>query len=300
VQLAITGIVWIRSPRHVHNSAESPDTAAHGRQRVIGVHLCCLQHGCLQIRGLLPALSLAHVVYHGGMSPNPLRATLVTIGSLALAATARAQPPAPTRAPAWSNDFTSRVEALAVLQTLNAELLSHDSATLTLDRWCAAHQLASPAKIVAVRDKTARKPATANHRRVLAVSETEPLGYRRVKLMCGSHVLSEADNWYVPSRLTSEMNHQLETSDVPFGRAVQALHFQRRTLSAQLLWSPLPDGWDIKAAALPDPSAKTLQIPHEVLRHEAVLAIPDGTPISEVVETYTEEVLAFPQPRPPA
>ena len=30
-------------------------------------------------------------------------------------------------------------EAIAVLQSLNAELLSHDSATLTLDRWCDAH-----------------------------------------------------------------------------------------------------------------------------------------------------------------
>jgi hypothetical protein len=28
-----------------------------------------------------------------------------------------------------------------------------------------------------------------------------------------------------------------------------------------------------------------------------VLTLPDGTPISEVVETYTERVLAFPQPR---
>jgi len=236
------------------------------------------------------------------MSPKLLRATLVTLGSLVLAPAAPAQP-APDapgkRASAWANDFPSRVAALAVLQTLNAELLSHDSATLTLDRWCDAHQLASPAKIVAVRDKTAAKPATADHRRVLAVTATEPLRYRRVKLMCGSHVLSEADNWYVPSRLTPEMNRQLETSDIPFGRAVQALHFQRRTLSAQLLWSPLPDGWDVKPAALPDATARTLQVPHEVLQHQAVLTIPDGTPISSVVETYTEEVLAFPQPRPP-
>ena len=31
--------------------------------------------------------------------------------------------------------YVLRVEALALLQTLNAELLSHDSATLTLERW---------------------------------------------------------------------------------------------------------------------------------------------------------------------
>jgi chorismate-pyruvate lyase len=203
------------------------------------------------------------------------------------------------RAP-WSNDFVARVEALAVLQTLNAELLSHDSATLTLDRWCDAHRLASPAKIVAVRDKAAVKAPTAEQRKALGVSDREPIRYRRVKLTCGTRVLSEADNWYVPSRLTPEMNQQLETTDIAFGRAVAALHFQRRTLSAKLLWSPLPDGWDVKPAAPADAGAKTLQVPHEVLQHQAVLTLPDGTPFSQVVETYTDEVLAFAQPRPAA
>ena len=232
------------------------------------------------------------------MHLNHLYAALVSLGSLACTHGAPAEHAGITRTAAWSNDFTARVEALALLQTLNADLLSHDSATLTLDRWCDAHHLASPAKVTAVRDKDAVKEATADQRRVLGVSATEPIAYRRVKLVCGGHVLSEADNWYVPSRLTPEMNHQLETSDIAFGRAVQALHFQRRTLSATLLWSPLPDGWEVKGAALPDAGAKTLQVPHEVLQHQAVLVLPDGTPISEVVETYTEEVLAFPQPTP--
>lgn len=231
-----------------------------------------------------------------------LRATLTMLsglGVLALAGSAPAQPAKDAApAPAWSNDFVARVEALALLQTLNADLLGHDSATLTLDRWCDAHHLASPAKVVAVRDKDTTKPASADQRRALGVSDSEPIRYRRVKLACGTHVLSEADNWYVPSRLTPEMNRQLETSDIPFGRAVQALHFQRRTLSAKLLWSPLPEGWEVAPAALPDAGAKTLQIPHAVLQHQAVLVLPDGTAISQVIETYTEQVLAFPQPRP--
>jgi chorismate-pyruvate lyase len=230
------------------------------------------------------------------MHPRPHSIALATLGWLACVHGALADGDG-KRAP-WSNDFTARVEALAVLATLNAELLSHDSATLTLDRWCDAHHLASPAKIVAVRDKAVTKEATTDQRKTLGVSATEPIRYRRVKLACGAHVLSEADNWYVPSRLTPEMNQQLETTDIAFGRAVQALHFQRRTLSAKLLWSPLPDGWEVKPAALPDAASKTLRVPHEVLQHQAVLVLPDGTPFSEVVETYTEEVLAFPQPKP--
>ena len=219
---------------------------------------------------------------------------VTVLGDPSVQAPTAAPPAAP---PAWSNDFTARLAALALLETLNAELLSHDSATLTLDRWCDAHRLASPAKVVAVRDKAEVKAASAEQRRVLGVTESEPVRYRRVQLMCGTHVLSEADNWYVPSRLTRDMNRELDTSDMAFGRAVSALHFQRRTLSARLLWSPLPAGWEITGGALPDAAARTLAIPHALIEHQAVLVLPDGTPISEVVETYTEQVLAFPQPR---
>src|ERR1700720_109342 len=52
------------------------------------------------------------------------------------------------QAAAWPDNAATRLEALALLQTLNADLLSNDSATLTLDRWCDAHKMATPAKIV--------------------------------------------------------------------------------------------------------------------------------------------------------
>jgi len=224
---------------------------------------------------------------------------LAALAALALTRAAAAGPEGGRRAPQWSSDATARLAALALLETLNAELLSHDSATLTLDRWCDAHRLASPAVVVADRDRSARREASPEMRQVLRVGASEPVRHRRVKLKCGPHVLSEADNWYVPSRLTPEMNRRLDTTDVSFGRAVQALHFQRRTLSARLLWSPLPAGWEMKGAAAFDTASKTLQIPHAVLEHRAVLTLADGTPFSAVVETYTSEVLAFPQPRVP-
>ena len=90
----------------------------------------------------------------------------------------------------------------------------------------------------------------------------------------------------------------LDTTDTPFGRAVQALHFHRRTLSARLLWSPLPQGWEM-GSALPAGGKGPLQVPPEIIQHRAVLALPDGTPFSLVVETYTNEVLDFPQPPRP-
>jgi hypothetical protein len=192
----------------------------------------------------------------------------------------------------WPDTFVARVEALALLQSLNADLLSHDSATATLERWCTVHRLASPPRIVAER-VTLDKPPTPEQRRELDVAPTESVRYRRVRLMCGALALSEADNWYVPGRLTPEMNRVLDTTDVPFGKAVQALHFHRHILSSTLLWRPLPDGWELGAHPRGGGGA-ALDMPSQLLQHRAVLSLPDGTPISEVVETYTDKVLAFP------
>lgn len=196
--------------------------------------------------------------------------------------------------PQWADTFNARLQALALLQTLNADLLSNASATLTLDRWCAVHNMASPPKIVADRVRGQDKPATSEVRTLLKVSTDEPVGYRRVRLRCGENVLSEADNWYVPDRLTPEMNQLLETTDIAFGRAVRPLNFSRITLSAKFLWAPLPEGWEMSATPLPPDVPAPLAVPPFVLEHRAVLNLPDGTPFSALVETYTRQVLAFP------
>ncbi|MGC0153617.1 hypothetical protein ACPRNU_14230 [Chromobacterium vaccinii] len=194
--------------------------------------------------------------------------------------------------PGWQDDGVVRVKALALLQTANATLLSQPSATRTLQQWCAEHRLAAEPRIRALRDTDTRKPADAEIRRQLQVGADEPIGYRRVKLACGERVLSEADNWYVPSRLTPEMNRLLDTTDTPFGTAVRALNFSRRTESARLLWSPLQQGWEMRPLAAS--AGKPLEIPEQVLQHRAVLYKDGNTPFSLVVETYRRELFAFP------
>jgi len=87
----------------------------------------------------------------------------------------------------------------------------------------------------------------------------------------------------------------LETTDRPFGAVVRELHFQRHTLSARLLWMPLPSGWEMNPTAVAPGSGK-LQVPGAVLEHRAVLTLADGTTFSEVLETYSVNVLAFPPP----
>ncbi len=198
--------------------------------------------------------------------------------------------------PPWPDTALSRLEALAVLQDFNADLLSHPSATLTLERWCAAHRLA-PGRIVAELDRAADKPASAEQRGRLRVGDDEPVAYRRVRLSCGGRVLSEADNWYVPGRLTAGMNRLLTETTTPFGRAVLELGFHRELLSAALLWQPLPLGWEMQPT-LPAAGSGALAIPDRVLEHRAVLLTRDNVPFSEVVETYTAEVLGFAPPQP--
>jgi hypothetical protein len=197
-------------------------------------------------------------------------------------------------APAWPGDFTSRVEALALLETLNADLLSHDSATLTLERWCGAHGMAAPAKVVAEAVRGAARPLPPELRAALGIAADVPVKHRQVRLSCGGRVLSEADNWYVPARLTADMNRTLDTTDIPFGKVVQPLHFRRKTLAAELLWSPLPQGWEQSGAGREAP-AGDLAVPAHVLQHRAVLYTGDNQPFSALIETYTSQVLAFPR-----
>ncbi|MGY2048722.1 hypothetical protein [Methylobacterium sp. JK268] len=195
--------------------------------------------------------------------------------------------------PTWTDTYLSRVEATAVVQTLHAQLLASRSATATLEAWCGAHHLAPEPRLSAQLVREIDRPASPETRQRLQVGPDEPVRYRRVRLACGAHVLSEADNWYVPGRLTPEMNRLLEETDTPFGRAVQALKPTRQTVESRLIWQPLPEGWD--QAAPPADSCGPLAIPDELFSHRAVLFTAARQPFSEVVETYARAVLDFPR-----
>ncbi len=205
-------------------------------------------------------------------------------------------------APPWRDTAITRLEALALIQTLNAELLASTSATRTLERWCQIHALAEPAQVVARRIDGTETTASDTLRQDLQVSAEEPLQYRRVELRCGEHVLSIADNWYVPARLTPEMNRSLTTTQTPFGKVVQPLSPHRETLAVKLLWSPLPDGWERAAVRNAGKSSVShdLEVPAALFEHRALLYASTHQPIAEVHEIYQRDVLAFPEPQLPA
>ena len=154
-----------------------------------------------------------------------------------------------------------------------AALQVEPSATELLRRWCEGRGLADPAEIHAVVDRDAVAPASPEQRARLKVGADEPVAYRRVRLMCGAHVLSEAENWYVPARLNPEILALL-TGDTPFGAAIRPLAPRRITIGTVRLW-------DGKAP-----------IPQAILRQQALVVDGAGHPLAEVRETYQRDLIA--------
>jgi hypothetical protein len=203
----------------------------------------------------------------------------------------------------WTDTPVARLEALALIESLNAEILSSSSATLTLERWCRDHALADPPQILAHRVDVSAAPPSAEVRSDLQLSSADPVRYRRVELTCGAHVLSVAENWYVPSRLTPDMNRLLDETQTPFGKAVLQLKPHRETRAVQHLWSPLPEGWErlrnASSPGTPDAAgtAAPLNIPPALFEHRAVLYTETHVAIAEVREVYQRDLLDFPEPR---
>jgi hypothetical protein len=150
-----------------------------------------------------------------------------------------------------------------------ANLAAHSSATAALQLWCDKRGIAPGATIAVEFMSGADAAAPTDIHATLGVSAEEPLGYRHVKLTCGALVLSEAHNWYVPARLTPEMNRQLAESQVPFGRIATSLQFTREPIASTRRGDP---GCPLGA----------------ISTHRALLRLPQGEPLALVVECYTE------------
>jgi chorismate-pyruvate lyase len=155
----------------------------------------------------------------------------------------------------------------AATEKLRARLLAGTSATQVLTQYCAELKLAAPPVIRALRDGTAI-PAPPEVRAALKADAGETIRHRRVRLACGAQVLSHADNWYLPARLTPEMNRQLDQTETPFGTVVRPLDFHRETLEA----TPLNG-------------------PDAILRIRALLLTRENRPFSLVIENYRPELV---------
>ena len=157
----------------------------------------------------------------------------------------------------------------ATLAEFEAKLASRDSATQALGEWCENRKLAQPAEIKAQLKAKGRSPIPpVTIRRMLTIGRGDAYALRHVELACGTKVLSIAWNWYIPARLTSEMNAKLATTDMPFGKVAAPLKFRRAPLAT------------VKGRIAPCP-AKTIST------HRALLVLPNGNTLAYVIECYT-------------
>ena len=141
-----------------------------------------------------------------------------------------------------------------------AAIVRGASASAVLQAWCAARGLPP----LAARRLASEAPPDPFVRAALGARSGQIIRHRRVRLGCGGRTLSEADNWYLPGRLSKAMNRALDSTDVPFGRVVRPLKFTRRTLRAHRS----AHGFEIRA----------------------LLVSSAGAPFSYVVEDYAPEL----------
>lgn len=157
---------------------------------------------------------------------------------------------------------------------LNRALRAEPSATRVLQAYC--QRIVPGVAVTAVSLPTNDRPAPAVLHARFALASGETIRTRHVSLRCGTLVLSDAWNWYIPERLTPEMNQELDTSTTPFGRVVAALRFHREHISSETTF--LPAGILLRNTAM--------------LRRGR-----DNLPFSLVVENYlTQGFAAFPAP----
>lgn len=184
------------------------------------------------------------------------------------------------------------------IQTLSSILLTSRSATRTLEAWCGENKLATDPTITAIRDLSILKEPLPSQETLEHLGATaSEVAYRQVRLCCKGIVMSQAENWYVPSRLTDEMNAQLTTTTIPFGKVVSPFRPFRIPLSAALLWKDLlPEQWHLMPPEeLYQWSYEQPMPPYDpnqnLFEHQALLVHDSSLPIAEVHEKYKMSLL---------
>ncbi len=171
------------------------------------------------------------------------------------------------------------------LEKLEERLSECKSATRALEEWCEEHGLVTPARIGAITMAQACKKATQDQLERLQVQKQDDVAYRQVRLLCADLLVCEADNWFVPSRLTDAMNIALQTTDTPFGKVVAPLQPYRDTYSMTVFEGNLP--WSSSESETPGEERWAYDGSQDLLHHRGlVLQRADNLPLAEVHETF--------------
>ena len=172
------------------------------------------------------------------------------------------------------------------MHTLSERILRADSASEELERWCGERSIGD-GRIVALCARQAA-PEALDHASLEALYPRNVRGqtrFRRVRLVTADIVAVEALNWYFPDNLTTEICETLETTNIPFGRAIKALKPKRRTflvrrctpeqlVNAQGSIGPTGTAFEHRAVVYGEDDAP-LAVVHERFRAVLVCGVPE-------------------------
>jgi chorismate-pyruvate lyase len=176
------------------------------------------------------------------------------------------------------------------IHSFSERILRSNSVTDQLERWCGEYMIGN-GRLVALR--TRNEPQEVIDDESLDILSTYKshgkIRFRRVRLATAGLTLVDAMNWYFPDNLDSDICHKLETTDIPFGRAISHLNPRRRTF---FVWRATPEQL-VNRRGLIDPSSIAFE-------HRAVVCREDNVPLAVVHERFRSTLLLSAQVFVPA
>jgi hypothetical protein len=170
---------------------------------------------------------------------------------------------------------------------LSERILRANSATEELGRWCCEHGIGD-GRILALHARYAI-PEALDDQSLEALYPHHARGktkFRRVRLTTAGIVVVETLDWYFSDHLTPGMREQLETTSMPFGRAIRTLKSKRRTF---LIRCCTPEQL-VDAGGAANPVATAFE-------HRAVIYSEDDVPLAVVHERFRIRLVCDLAPR---
>lgn len=121
-----------------------------------------------------------------------------------------------------------------VILHLCETLLTTFSVTAALQVWCELRGLGHGNLFADLHENSGQLELPPLGVNMLLPKEGETIRHRSITLQRGDVPLHDADNWYIPDRLPEHARVLLETTDTPFGKALEGTMQNRDTFSMLL------------------------------------------------------------------
>jgi chorismate-pyruvate lyase len=162
-------------------------------------------------------------------------------------------------------------------EALRTYILAADSVTLAMSDWCREHGIGRLPLRSVVHRRAGIRPLPADF--PIRIGHDEAVWFREITLMAGDVPLLDADNWFLPYRISPDAAATLLETDTPFGTAL--LPGRQTRVSTAIL---VPEA----AGALPPEGVRSPGV--AVLTLRGIVSL-DGQPVSYVEERFRPDLL---------